>query len=328
MEPISMAMMAGGSLLGGLMGGQQQKTSTSPWKPQQQYLKDIFRQAQGLYNDRMGPYQGDTYAGMGSMAQQGLGALGDFSGYGLNNAYSQMGAGQGLYGAGNAALGAAGTLAGMAMQDPTQANINSAGQYANNPYLQGQINAANRDTARNLYENELPSANRMNSISGNQNSSRAGMREAMLTRAADDRMADTSAAMRGNAYSQGLGMAQGDRNAAMSYLGQAGNQMAGLFGQGMSASNTGQQNMLGMLNAMYQGGGMQQADAQGYLDQAFNKYNMADNYDAQKLAQYQAMVSGNYGGTSTSGGGLGGAMQGALGGAMAGGGLYKNIYGG
>ena len=47
------------------MGGSSHGTSTSqtnPWKPQQPYLKDVFKRASSLYNTPMQYYGGQTYA--------------------------------------------------------------------------------------------------------------------------------------------------------------------------------------------------------------------------------------------------------------------------
>lgn len=314
-----------GSALGGLFGSQpqQQTTTTEPWKKQQPYLKDVFRQGQSIYRNRIGPYDGGFYAGMDPMTAQGIAGVGGFSPYGQQISYGAMDAGAGLFGAGNAAMSGAAGL--MGLGDPTQANIAAATQYANNPATQGMIDAANRDTARNLYENEIPGANRMNSMTGNQNSSRAGMREAMLTRAADDRMADTSAAIRGEQFNRGLTLAENARGTNLGFQATGAGQMAGLFGQGINAAASGQQQMYNNLDALVASGKMSQADAQGYIDEAFKQWSMKDNYDAEKLAQYQSAVSGNYGGTTTasSGGGMQGMAQGILGGAATGLGLYS-----
>ena len=310
-----------GSALGGLFGSQKQTTDTSPWKGQQPFLKDTFKEAQSIYDNRGGAYTGGLYAGMNPQTAQGISGIGGFSQTGQAVSQDAMMAGAGLFGAGNAAMQGAAGLQGVA--DPTQANIANATQYANSPHVQGMVDSANRDTARNLYEQELPGANRMNSMSGNQNSSRAGMREGMLMRGADDRMADTSANIRGQAYSQGLSMAEGQRQANLGFQAQGNSQMAGLFGAGINASGAGQQQMYNNLDALISSGQLSQADAQGYMDQAFQQWQMQDSYDANKLAQYKGIVDGNYGGQTSSGGGLAGAAQGALGGAATGLGLFS-----
>ena len=321
MDPISMAVMGGGALLGGLMGGQEQTTTTKPWKAQRPYLKDVFGNAQSNYNNRMGPYTGGLYAGMDPATSQGIQGIQGFSPMGQQGAQGAMNAGQGMFGAGDLSMSA---NFGLTQQgDPTQANIASATAYANNPATQGMIDAANRDTARNLYEGQLPSNNRNASLSGNVDSSRTGMRDAMAIRGADDRMADTSANIRGAQFDRGLSLAESARGTNIGAQAQGASGLAGNFNSGVNANAQGQQDMYNNLDAMVKSGQMSQADAQGYLSEAFQQYNMADNYDEQKLAAYQGMVNGNYGQQQTSGGGINGIMQGVTGGAATGLGLYN-----
>ena len=96
--------------------------------------------------------------------------------------------------------------------DPTQSIINSAGQYANNPYVSGLIDAAGRDVTRNLFERELPGINRAASGTGNLNSTRAGVESAIATRSAADRLTDLSSKIRGEFFGKGLDMSQNQFN--------------------------------------------------------------------------------------------------------------------
>ena len=169
-----------------------------------------FNNASRAANDGIGTQSGDTgilsdYARTGrlpgqnttvdpslasSITQAGQGALGSLAG-GANLATA----------AGMNALNPNGTI---------NAAVNGAGALSASPYLDGQIDAANRDVNRNLTENTLPQIRAAAMASGNANSSREGALEAISTRGAADRMADTSAAMRGAAYSQGASLgAQG-----------------------------------------------------------------------------------------------------------------------
>lgn len=321
MDPISAALGLGTAVVGGIMGSQPQSTETKPWKAQRPYLKDVFGNAQSNYDNRMGPYTGGLYAGMDPATAQGIQGIQGFSPMGQQGAMNAMNAGQGMYGAGNASMQANMGLTNQG--DPTQANIASATAYANNPATQGMIDAANRDGWRNLSEQQLPGVDRNASISDNTNSSRTGMREAMLTRAQGDRASDVSAGIRGAQFDRGLALAEGARgtNLGAQQAGAAG--LGANFNAGINAGSQGQQDVYNNLDAMVKSGQMSQADAQGYLSQAFQQYNMADNYDNEKLAAYQGMVNGDYGGQKTSGGGINGVMQGITGGGTAGLGLYS-----
>lgn len=138
-------------------------------------------------------------------ASAGLGAMTPYTNNAQNFAAGNFASARGadpnqvnaFNGASLNALGSAGTygsnaqkLYNASMTDPTQANVAAAGQYMNNALINGQIDAVNRDVARNLNENTLPTLNMQASAGGNLNSSRAGAAEAVATRAASDQMAD------------------------------------------------------------------------------------------------------------------------------------------
>lgn len=116
--------------------------------------------------------------------------------------------------------------------DPTQQIINNAGQFANNPYVSGLIDASTRDVSRNLFENQLPGINRAATGAGNLNSTRAGVESAIATRGAADRLADMSSEIRGRFFGQGLDMSQNQYNQNLANMLQAnqGLMQAGQFG--------------------------------------------------------------------------------------------------
>jgi hypothetical protein len=77
--------------------------------------------------------------------------------------------------------------------------------------MSGMIDAASRDVTRNLYENQIPGLNQAATDSGNMNSSRAGVAQGIMSRGAADQIGDIASNMRGQAYSQGLGLAENAR---------------------------------------------------------------------------------------------------------------------
>lgn len=105
----------------------------------------------------------------------------------------------------------------------------------NNPMIQGQIEAANRDTQRNLLEQQLPGLRSQAAATGNVGSSRNAVAQAVAERGALDRMADTSAQIMGRAYEQGLGVAgqEASQDASMGMQGQRYNQQGQQFLQGL-----------------------------------------------------------------------------------------------
>lgn len=278
----------------GFWSGSEESTQTvTPWAPATKPLKEHLGMIHG--QDPWSVYGGDTLAGFNPDQLRMMQGVRDYMGAGGwgNQAMN------GLFGQGMDMLGGFGQAQnyfGNAMsQDAIRnqgADMGMAAEYANNPYLSGQIDAASRDVTRNLYENQMPGIAAYSAGSGNLGSSRRGMLEGVAQRGAADRIADISSGMRGNAWNTGLGyanqiasqnanLAQQNRNmqmnaaGQMANIGQAGaglmNQGAGMFGN-MS-------NMLGNI------GQMQQDWTQQGLDRA-----MQDHYLRQMLPYQQAQT--------------------------------------
>jgi hypothetical protein len=135
-----------------------------------------------------------------------------------------------------------------------------AGAIANNPYLDGQIDAASRDVVRNLQENQLTGNAALAASTGNSGSSRRAVMDAVAQRGAADRVADISAGMRGQAYSQGISTAA--EQAALNANLRQGNQQYNsgafnqLLGQGASleAQRAAQNAQLGTQNSQFNTG--------------------------------------------------------------------------
>jgi hypothetical protein len=283
---------------------QTKSTSTStPWGPQGDALKDAFGDAKSVYDSQKGTpfYQGDLYANMDPLTAQGIGANANFAtGAGADAANHVLSSGNPLLAAGGQGLAAYQALNGMASSDPTQANIGAAGRYADNPFLSGQIDAASRDVVRNLNENQLTGLNEAATASGNMNSSRAGVAEGIARRGAADQIGDIAANMRGNAYDRGLGLAESTRTANMNGLATAGAGFGSTFGQGLGAIGQGLGEVYGNNNALVTGGQLNQQDQQGQLNADFSKWQGNDTRPNELLNRYMSIIgSQNWGGTQT-----------------------------
>jgi hypothetical protein len=262
------------------------------------------------------------------------------------------------------AVGATNGALGMASSDPTQGNIQAAGQYANNPYLQSQIDAAGNDAVTALGRN-LVGLNNQASAGGNLNSSRAGAAEAVMRQGTADQIARTSADMRSAAYQNGLGLAEQARGTNLQGTLSAGNQFSGMVGQGLQAGTSsmgfgedqrqfdtqarvngnaqllqsgqlgldaaqvGNGMALGNQNANLQAGGVLQADQQGQLDATLMQWQGQDTRANDLLARYYSVIGGNnWGGTSTATAPkTGGGFMGALQGAVGGASTGLGLYG-
>src|SRR3546814_5742871 len=78
----------------------------------------------------------------------------------------------------------------------------------------------------------------------------AGVAAGSARRGAEDRVADISASIRGDAYNRGLSLAQGDQAATMGALSTAAGQYDDLTGQGISAMGIGNDMAMGAYEKM------------------------------------------------------------------------------
>lgn len=292
--------------MGDLFGGStkttsSQTTDTGPSKFQLPYLTSAFDAAQSTFANKAGTpfYQGELYAGMSDAQKQAFAAKAGYAtGTTLPTASALTSMGTGLVGNAKTAQDLLGRYSDLASTDATAANIAAAGKYAANPYLDGQIDAVNRDVGRQLSEETLPGIDRAASASGNINSSRAGVASGIAQRGAADRMADNAASIRGQAYSQGLGLAAQERANTLSAMATAANGYSGLAGQGISAIGAGNALASGAYDAIGSAGAAEQADRQGKNDAAYASWQGNDTRASDLLDRYYKIVGGNAWGTS------------------------------
>lgn len=324
--------------MGNLFGGSTKTTSsntstTSLNSTQQGYLDNIFSDAANNYaNTTSTPYYtGETYAGMTDQQKSDLAAS-------SANAQNSVSTGNALSSLGTGLLGnyqntqdAISAYQSAANGNTTQANINAAAQYADNPYLSAQIDAANRDVSRTLNEQTLPTIDRNASAAGGLNSSRAGVAAGIAQRGAADQMADTAATLRGNAYSQGLTLAQQDNTNKLNALNNIIGDYSGLASQGLTALNDGTTLSNNAYNTINSNNSALQADQQGKDTAAFNQWQGQDTRDTQALQNlYNIIGANNWGSTTTSTGTgttsqSGGVLSGLLGAATGGLGIASGL---
>lgn len=187
-------------------------------------------------------YTGQRVAGLNPFQTGSANTLGTFS-QGFTPAATSAATDLGLsnIGAGRGFGANAQDIFGRASMDPTQSILGTAGQFADNPYTQGMIDAASRDVSRNLGM-QLGGIDRAATAGGNLNSTRAGVESAIAQRGAADRLADISSNIRGQFFGRGLEMGQNQFNQNLQNM-MASNQdlmRAGQFGMDALA---GTQNM-------------------------------------------------------------------------------------
>lgn len=298
-------------------------------------------------------------AGLTAPQVQGIGGLTNY-GADMGNQIASA-----LFGAGMSGMGGIGQGQQALQQLLAGAPVQNAGldygqvaQAAQNPFLDAQISAALRDPMRALTEQQLPGASLAAAASGNLGSTRRGVGEAILQRGFQDRAADVGAAMRGQAYGQGLGIeaqrAAQNAGLAQGFQGLQGNVAQALMGSGFQSAGflpqAGQAQLQG-IQAMLQGGGMLQNQEQALRDAGVRSF-MFPYQSLQMLAPLQNQMAQTYGtqvseqtqdpglGNTLLGAGLGlagtammGGMNpfaalGGLGGAMGGGGAAGGAAGG
>lgn len=289
--------------MGDLFGGSQKSTSTStPWAPQASQLQNAFSAAQNLFSSQQGSaaYGGDLYAGMDPATAAAIqNIVGYNNGQGKTNADTATSTGLALSDP-SKFTAALDQFSKSASADPTQANIAAATAYANNPAVDGMIDAASRDVTRNLYENDLPGIDRAATGSGNINSSRAGVASGIAARGAQDQIGDISSTIRGNAYNQGLSLAEQARGTNLSAQGQSAGLYGQSVGQGLDALNLGNSTTLSNNAAAIDASQLNQQDQQGQLDADYQAWQNQDNRQWDLLNKYYGIVgSGNWGGTTT-----------------------------
>ena len=308
--------------MGDLFGGKTTTTSnqqadTGPSKFQSGYLQTAFDGAQANLTASQGTpaYQGQNYAGMTDAQKATLGNLKDYaSGTGLDTASTLTGIGTQLAGNAGKATSALDQFSAAAGEDATASNIAAAGSYAANPYVDQMIDANSRDIGRTLNEQTLPGIDRAASGGGSINSSRAGVAQGIAQRGAADRVGDISAQIRGDAYSQGLTLAQGDRAQKLSALQGAASGYAGLASTGISAIGAGNSAAYDAYGAMTGADAKTQADAQGKLDADKKAWTEQDTRQSDLLKRYYDIIGQNSWGSSgtTSGSGTSSQNNGLL----------------
>lgn len=284
-----------------------QTTETAPWAAQIPYLQDAFAKAQSNYNSGAGNvYSGDHVA---QFTPDQLSAFKAMFGYGMGSNAPAVSTqvGETLANAGASGLTSAmQRLMSFKPQGGADSNVTTAGLYADNPYLSGQVDAAMRDATRYANEDVLPGIRRTAAMHGNVNANTTGtggIAEGIVARGLSDKAADVSSTLRGNAWNTGLQLAeqgrQADTNAILDALKTSGGLGATSAASGVDALTSGISQQ-GSLYDMANAGASGQRDAtQASIDNALAKSEYPADRLNSLLSQYFNIIgSNNWGGTS------------------------------
>ena len=253
-----------------------------------------------------GAYTGPTYAGPNQFQTGTATNMGNIGGNLQNSGYGMMGNTSGFGSNANSLFNQYQGMANSAQGDRLATAMDYASANAN-----PLVDAAMRDDRRNLQENTLTGIDLAASGSGNMNSSRAGVAEAVANRAFDDRRADVALDVQdrlidrslnqqarqfddqGNAL-QGAGMAnEGIQNAytqGLNTLGQGAN-----FGMnaGNSLQGYDQASLMDAQAAFERQRDFEMQQRQGYQSGILGQAPVnVGNITANKVDPYQAALGG------------------------------------
>jgi hypothetical protein len=299
-------------------GGTQVSTSTTePWEEQKPYLTGGFKEAQRIYN-RGAPeyYPGETLAGFDPMQKAAQQATLGYA-MGPRAAGMQAGAEGSLMGTlrgGQAAQNWGGKLA---------RPLNQGAYGSLTPYNQGQYsdllagnvrrgpgtpygemeNALTQGVMGNLQKNILPGIRQQQVMYQPGGSSRGALEQNKAVSAAvQSGLTKPLAQMYGDAYQTAQGMRM---PAAQMGIGQQQYGMGyGLQGMGAQQASMGQYPSimnapLSMYGAMGGVGADRRAMTQSSMDRDMARYEYQANAPQNALRNYMAMVTGDYGSTTT-----------------------------
>lgn len=273
----------GSSIIGGLAGASGARSQAAAqrhaadvqaesFRFHKPYLERNYTGAEGALNSSIeqGAYGGQTYADMNPYSTAGNNYIGNMGMINGQNSFdiSQLGS---QFGQNYA------DMYGRSQED----RMGIAQQYAldnSSPLIQ----SAMRDDLRNLQENQLTGINQNASNTGNMNSSRAGVAEAVANRGYRDRYADTASTINNSLMNQSLGQQnQQFQDGLDSNRGLQQAYMRGIDGMGTSAD--------WMIGA---GNNFRNFD-QGALNDEKRRFEDSRDYELNQRIAYQQGILGN-----------------------------------
>ena len=280
-----------------------------PYLDVQPYLTDFYSGGTDAFKSGLdkGYYQGDTYAGMNPLTDEGLMAGVGFGRRAINDAGGFMDAASG-FGQNYADL----------YNRASQDMLGNATQYARDN-VEPLLTSAMRDSRRQLEEQQLPGVARAASASGNTNSSRAGVREAILERGYADRESD----MRANLMDRLTDRSMRAQQNQLNNMTAANRNLAGLYNMGFGFGGKG-------AGALSDAGTAYQRDDQARLNDERSRFEGDRDFDMNYYGQYGQNILGRAPGGSAFGQVKANTVDpyvAALGGAQAGFGYGGNIFG-
>lgn len=266
----------GGSLLGNMMGRQDRgnidyanQMSNAGYLAAEPYLKDLYQRGKGALDSSLntGAYMGDTYAGMNPLMTDGYNNMATLGNTAFGDASNFMNISRG-FGQNYADL----------YNQASENMLDNAINYASNN-ADPLIRAAMRDDYRNLMENQLPQTGLASSATGNTNSSRRGVAEAVLERGYQDRMADTTADIQNDLISRSLTEQQNRFGNMTTANNNLGNMYNNAFDLGMAGTG-----------ALTDAGNAFRTDEQNRMNDTRDRFERNRDFELDQLARYNAGI--------------------------------------
>lgn len=278
-------------------------TTAPSWAPQVGALTSAFQGAQNAYDQQraMGLYNGDYIAAPNQTQYNAYNQAADFSAANGGVGQSQINTGQGLLGNYGTAQNATGALYDFGKASQTQNNINTANEYANNPYIQQAVDAATYGARRDAAENAIPNLYRGAASSGNLNSDRTAIAQGMVERGLAENAQNIGASMRNSAWNNGLNTALTQNSQSLGALENAGTLGANLGGAGSNMMSQGINDQTNLSNLYATAGSGLNALQQSILDNQLAKYQgNIQNLWSPVNNLYNIAGANNWGQTSNS----------------------------
>jgi hypothetical protein len=251
------------------------QTTAPSWQPQVGALTQAFGGAQNAYAKQlgMGDYNGDYIAAPNATQYGAIDQATNFAqGNAANVGNTQINQGQGLLSNYGTGTNAANALYNFGSASQTQNALNTANQFANNPYIDQMVNAATYGANRNAAENDVPNLYRSAAASGNINSDRAALAQGVIGRGLAENAQNIGATMRGNAWNTGLNQFNTMNQQQLGALSNAGQLGANLGGAGSSMMSQGINDQSNLSNLYSGAGSALNSLNQSFLDNSLAKY--------------------------------------------------------
>lgn len=272
------------------------------------YLQQAFQGASDAYNKAAGVGGPSDFTARYSPAAMDLfrQQLGYGANTGVANNTGALGNTFGNMGANAASTGLNG-LANFTPQGGTQFNIDAAGQYANNPAIQGMVDASMRDANQQYNDVTSPGITRNAAGTGNINSTSPSIERGIVERGLAQKAADISSTLRGNSWSQGLNLAQNQSNnnnqSILASLMGAANGGTNAANTGINANNSYVNQLAGLFNIGNTGAQNEQAGNQADLTNQMQQWNFGTNSPFAALNNFYNIIGNRQWGSQTQGSG-------------------------